>query len=127
MFGRQYCLDLPRLPGKDKRYFDPLTHGMDLDASMVKIGRLVNLCAKDADHALDNTLRESKPEEFGQGDKVLIYRPLSTSADSKVDWKSGYSVLKSNEFAAKLKNDDNGMTDWVHRTPIRKIHPRPSH
>ena len=127
MFGRQYCLDLPRLPEQDKRYFDPLTHGMDLDASMVKIHRLVDLCAKNADFVLDNSLRESKPENFGQGDKVLIYRPLSTSADAKVDWKPGYSVLKSNEFAAKLKNDENGLTDWVHRTHIRKLHPRPSH
>ena len=127
MFGRHYCLDLPRLPETDKKYFDPLTHGMDLDASMVKIHRLVNLCAKSTDFALDDTRRETIPEDLNQGDKVLIYRPLSTSANAKVEWIPGYSVLESNDFAAKLKNDANGKTDWVHRTHIRKIYPRPAH
>ena len=32
--------------------------------------------------------------------------------------------MDSNEFAAKLKNDNNGKTDWVH---IRKIYARPSY
>ena len=129
MFGRHYCLDIPRLPEQDKKYFDPLTHGMDLDSSMVKIHRLVNLCAQSTDHAMDNSFRESKLEHFSQGDKVLIYRPLSTSADAKVDWKPGYSILDStsNEYSCKLKNDENGTTDWVHRTQIRKLYPRPSH
>ena len=127
MFGRHYCLDIPRIPDKDKKYFDPLTHGMDLDAAMVKIHKLVNLCAKSTDFALDNTRRDSKSENLGQGDKVLIYRPLSTSADSEVGWIPGYSVLESNDFAAKLKNDVNGKTDWVHKTHIRKLYPRPAH
>ena len=127
MYGRHYCLDIPRPPEKDKKYFDPLTHGMSLDVSRVKIQRLVNLCAQSTDFAIDNTLRETKSENYSQGDKVLIYRPLSTSADAKVDWKPGYSVLDSNEFACKLKNDENGKTDWVHRTHIRKIYPRPAH
>merc|ERR1711911_443275 len=100
---------------------------MSLDLSMVKIHRLVNLCAQSTDFAIDNTLRESKSENFSQGDKVLIYRPLSTSADAKVDWKPGYSVLDSNEFSCKLKNDENGKTDWVHKTQIRKLYPRPIH
>ena len=49
MFGRIYCLDIPRLRENDKRTFDALSHGMDLDASMVKIHRLVKLCAEDTD------------------------------------------------------------------------------
>ena len=26
-----------------------------------------------------------------------------------------------------MKNDQNGITDWVHRNHIRKIYPRPPH
>ena len=130
MFGKNYCLDIPRLPEKDaSRHvsFDALSHGMNLDAVLVKIHRLVDLCAKDTDHKADLSRRESNIEKLTQGDKVLIYRPLSAAANAKVEWIGGYSVLQSNDFAAKLKNEENGKTDWVHRNHIRKIHPRPSY
>ena len=129
MFGKNYCLDIPRLPENASRNgsFDALSHGMNLDALLVKVHRLVDLCAKDTDHKSDLSRRESNLEKLDQGDKVLIYRPLSAAANAKVGWIGGYSVLKSNDFAAKLKNDENGKTDWVHRDHIRKIYPRPSY
>ena len=130
MFGKNYCLDIPRLPEKDAsrtESFDALSHGMNLDAAMVKIHRLVDLCAKDTDHKADSSRRETNIEKLTQGDKVLIYRPLSAAANAKVEWISGYTVLESNDFAAKLKNEENGKTDWVHRNHIRKIHKRPSY
>ena len=129
MFGKHYCLDIPRLPDNASRKgcFDALTHGMNLDANLAKIHRLVDLCAKDTDYKVDLSLHETKLEKLAQGDKVLIYRPLSAAANAKVEWIGGYSVLRSNEFAAKLKNDENGKTDWVHRDHIRKIYNRPSY
>ena len=127
MFGKNYCLDIPRLPKDDPKSFDALTHGMNLDAAMVKIHRLVEMCAADSDFKKDSKLRETKLEKLSQGDKVLIYRPLSSEANSNVGWLDGYSVLNSNDFAAKLKNEANGKTDWVHRSHIRKIYPRPPH
>ena len=89
MFGRNYCLDIPRLRENDKRTFDALSHGMDLDASMVKIHRLVKLCAEDTDFKVDSRNREIKLEKLYQGDKVLIYRPLSTAANAKNGWIEG--------------------------------------
>ena len=129
MYGKNYCLDIPRLPDNASRNgsFDALSHGMNLDAALVKVHRLVDLCAKDTDHKADSSRRDTNLEKLDQGDKVLIYRPLSTAANAKVGWIGGYSVLKSNDFAAKLKNDENGKTDWVHRDHIRKIYPRPSY
>ena len=130
MFGKNYCLDIPRLPENDasrKASFDCLSHGMNLDATLAKIHRLVDLCAKDTDYKVDSSHRETNLEKLAQGDKVLIYRPLSAAANAKVEWIGGYSVLESNDFAAKLKNDENGKTDWVHRNHIRKIYPRPSY
>ena len=53
MFGRHYCLNIPRLPDKDKRSFDALTYGMNLDAAMAKIHRIVDLCAKATDCKTD--------------------------------------------------------------------------
>ena len=128
MYGKNYCLDIPRLPKDDQKCFDALTHGMNLDAAMGKIHRLVELCAANADFEKDSKSRETKLEKLNQGDKVLIYRPLSTDANS-VGWIPGYSVLdgSSNNFSAKLKNEKNGQTDWVHRNHIRKLYPRPPH
>ena len=130
MFGKNYSLDIPRLPENDasrQASFDVLSHGMNLDAALAKIHRLVDLCAKETDHKVDSSRRETNLEKLAQGDKVLIYRPLSAAADAKVEWIGGYSVIESNDFAAKLKNDENGKTDWVHRNHIRKIYPRPSY
>ena len=130
MFGKNYSLDIPRLPENDasrQASFDVLSHGMNLDAALAKIHRLVDLCAKETDHRVDSSRREMNLEKLAQGDKVLIYRPLSAAADAKVEWIGGYSVIESNDFAAKLKNDENGKTDWVHRNHIRKIYPRPSY
>ena len=102
---------------------------MNLDAAMIKIHRLVEMCAAESDLRKDSSLRERNVEKLDQGDKVLIYRPLSSDAKSSVGWIDGYSVLNSklNNFSVKLKNDANGKTDWVHRSHIRKIYPRPSH
>ena len=129
MYGKNYCLDIPRLPKDDPKCFDALTHGMNLNAAMIKIHRLVELCAAESDFRKDLSLREVNVEKLNQGDKVLIYRPLSAEANSPVGWKEGYTVLdgKSNNFSAKLKNDANGKTDWVHRSQIRKLYPRPPH
>ena len=129
MYGKNYCLDIPRLPKDDPKSFDALTHGMNLNAAMIKIHKLVELCAAESDFRKDLSLREVNIEKLNQGDKVLIYRPLSTDANSPVGWKEGYTVLdgNSNNFSAKLKNDANGKTDWVHRSQIRKIYPRPPH
>ena len=129
MYGKNYCLDIPRLPEDDPKSFDALTHGMNLDAAMIKIHRLVEMCAAESDLRKDSSLREVNVEKLDQGDKVLIYRPLSREANASVGWIDGYSVLngKLNNFSVKLKNDANGKTDWVHRSHIRKIYPRPSH
>ena len=57
----------------------------------------------------------------------MIRRPLSVKADAKIGWIQGYTVLETNDFAARLKNDQNGTTDWVHRAHVKKIVPRPPH
>lgn len=56
MFGKHYCLDIPRLPDNASRKgcFDALTHGMNFDANLTKIHRLVDLCAKDTGYKVDS-------------------------------------------------------------------------
>ena len=68
MFGKHYCLDIPRLPDNASRKgcFDALTHGMNLDANLAKIHRLVDLCAKDTDYKVDLSLHETKLEKRKQ-------------------------------------------------------------
>ena len=36
-------------------------------------------------------------------------------------------MLECKDFAVRLKNDENGNIDWVHRRHVRKIKPRPEH
>ena len=45
MYGKNYCLDIPRLPEDDPQCFNALIPGMNLDAAMIKIRRLVELYA----------------------------------------------------------------------------------
>ena len=61
------------------------------------------------------------------GDEILLYRPLSTQAEAKFGWISGFKVLDFTDFAVRYKNSENGKTDWVHRTHVRKLKPRPEH
>ena len=100
---------------------------MDLDASIAKIHRMVQLCAVETDRQKDQKSTNKRVDKLDQGQKVKIYRPLSAEANAKVGWIEGYSVLESNEFSAKLKNEKNGTTDWVHRDHIIPVHVRPSH
>ena len=51
----------------------------------------------------------------------------SSKAEAKFDWIGGFTVLECNDFAVRIKNNENGNIDWVHRRHVRKIKPRPEH
>ena len=127
MRGEHYSLTVPTLPKDPKKMFDPLGFGMSLGAAQRKIHKLVDLCARDADSRSDGRCPIKNLEFLRPGDQVMIKRPLSTKADSKIGWLLGYTVLETMDFAARLKNDDTGASDWVHRAHIKKIVPRPPH
>ena len=62
------------------------------------------------------------------GDHVLIHRPVSAAArrvGAKLKWVSGYSVVKSFDQVAKLRNDKTGATDYVSTHHIRHVPKRP--
>ena len=127
MRGEHYNLTVPKPPQDRTRMFDPLGYGMNLCAEQIKIRKLVDLCARDAISRRDGREPLKNIEFLQPGDQVLIRRPLSVKADAKIGWIEGYTVLDTNEFAARLKNDKTGASDWVHRAHIKKIVPRPPH
>ena len=127
MRGEHYSLTVPTLPKDPKKMFDPLGFGMSLGAAQRKIHKLVDLCARDTDSRSDFRCPIKNLEFLRPGDQVMIKRPLSTKVESKIGWLLGYTVLEVMDFAARLKNDDTGASDWVHRAHIKKIVPRPPH
>ena len=127
MRGEHYNLTVPKPPQDRTRLFDPLGFGMNLGAEQIKIRKLVDLCARDADSRRDSREPIKNVEFLQPGDQVLIRRPLSVHADAKIGWIEGYTVLETNDFAARLKNDKNGVSDWVHRAHVKKIVRRPPH
>jgi len=127
MYGRHYSLDIPIVESRDHPIENPLSHGMHLGSKLAKIHKLVQFCAESADLKLDEKSNPSKPEILESGDKILLYRPLSTQAEAKFGWINGFIVLDFTDFAVRYKNTENGKMDWVHRTHVRKIKPRPDY
>ena len=55
-------------------------------------------------------------KELQPGDNVLIYRPLSAIAKrTKMPWIGPYEVIATNRNVVQI-TDDEGHTDWVHRS-----------
>ena len=127
MYGRHYSLDIPIVESRDYPIENPLSHGMHLGTKLAKIHKLVRFCSEAADLKLDEKSNPSKPEKLESGDKILLKRPLSSQAEAKFHWISGFTVLDTMDFAVRYKNTENGKTDWVHRSHVRKMKPRPEH
>ena len=66
-------------------------------------------------------------EPLATGDQVMIFRPVSAEAkETNMPNIGPYTVVQANELTAKLRNNDNGVEDYVSRHHIKKIKPKPA-
>ena len=64
-------------------------------------------------------------EEIETGDQILLFRPASAIAKrQKLNWIGPYEVVASNNQVVKI-SDNEGKTDWVHRSHVCKKPKRP--
>ena len=119
VFGRHYNIALPTL-SKEEVANNPLSHGMQLNATLQLAHKYVRLANKDADIALENRNKNHTPSLLQVGDKVSLYRPNSVQNDSKMPWIGNFVITQCDDFVAKI-SDGNGYNDWVHLSHLRKL------
>ena len=119
VFGRHYNIALPTLSEKEVAN-NPLSHGMQVNATLHLAHKYVRLCNKDADVILDKRTKNHSKSLLQVGDKVSLYRPNSVQNDSKMPWIGNFVITECDDFIAKI-SDSNGFTDWVHLSHLRKL------
>ena len=119
VFGRHYNIALPTL-SKEEVANNPLSHGMQVNATLQLAHKYVRLCNKDADIALDNRNKNHTHSLLQVGDKVSLYRPNSVQNDSKMPWIGNFVITDCDDFVARI-SDGNGYIDWVHLSQLRKL------
>ena len=119
VFGRHYNIALPTL-SKEQVANDPLSYGMNVNATLQMAHKYVRLCNKDADIALEKRNKNHTKSLLQVGDKVSLYRPNSVLNDSKMPWIGEFVIVECDDFIAKI-SDSKGFTDWVHLSHLRKL------
>ena len=94
----------------------------------MQVHRRVTLGNNEADHKLNVKLNQLLYEDPIQvGDKVSLHRSQSTTAPSShLDWIGPFEIVKTNDMVIQVRNEE-GETDWIHRTHIRHLALRPKH
>ena len=119
VFGRHYNIALPTLSAEEVAN-NPLSHGMQVNATLQMAHKFVRLCNKEADIAQDNRIKNNVKSLLQVGDKVSLYRPNSVQNDSKLPWVGNYVIVEADDYVAKI-SDGNGFFDWVHLNQLRKL------
>ena len=125
--GRHPNLGLPQKEGEKVRHADPASYGMEINALLRQVHKVVELANQEADLKMERRLNSIPTKELEVGDKVLLYRPESAEAKSShLPWLDGFTVVKTNGMVVKVKNGQN-QTSWVHRHHLRYVPNRPDH
>ena len=125
--GRHPSLGLPQKEGEKVRNGDPASYGMEINALLRQVHKVVELASQEADLKMERRLNSIPSRQLEVGDKVLLYRPESAQAKAThLPWLDGFTVEKSNGMVVKVKNGQN-QTSWVHRHHLRYVPNRPSH
>jgi len=125
--GRHPNLGLPQNEGEKVRNADPASYGMQINALLRQVHKVVELANQEADLKMERRLNSIPSKELEVGDKVLLYRPESSQAKTThLPWLDGFTVLKTNGMVVKVQNDQN-QTSWVHRYHLRYVPNRPCH
>ena len=125
--GRHPNLGLPQKEGEMVRNADPASYGMQINALLRQVHKVVELANQEADLKMERRLNSIPSKELEVGDKVLLYRPESAQAKAThLPWLDGFTVLKTNGMVVKVQNGQN-QTSWVHRYHLRYVPNRPNH
>ena len=126
--GRHPNIGLPKLPHQDIHSNNPGSYGMQVNALLRQVNHHVAIANTEADLKLENRANPSSFRDvLASGDKVLLHRPRSAVARSScLPWIGTFTVVKSNGMVIQVR-DDKGNSDWVHRSQVRRLLPRPPH
>ena len=125
--GRHPNLGLPQKEGERVRNSDPAAYGMQINALLRQVHKVVELANQEADLKMERRLNSIPSKNLEVGDKVLLYRPESAEAKTThLPWLDGFTVVKTNGMVVKIKNGQN-QTSWVHRHHLRYVPNRPDH
>ena len=126
--GRHPNIGLPKPLSKELASNDPGAYGMQINALLRQVHHRVARANDEADHKLEVSLNRFIYKDPTQvGDKVLLHRPQSTTAQSSnLSWIGDFKVIKTNDVMSQVRNE-NGDTAWIHRAHIHRLKPRPAH
>ena len=126
--GRHPNICLPRIPQQGTQNSDPGSYGMQVNALLRQVNHHVKIANSEADRKMEDKANHNTFQEvIASGDKVLLHRPRSATAlSSHLPWIGRFTVVKSNDMVLQIR-DDKGNTDWVHRSHVRRLVPRPAY
>ena len=103
-------------------------HLLENRKALEEIHKNIRVCQMEADKRVEKQLDPKVQAELIEtGDQILLYRPHSAMAKrSKCKWIGPYDVIATNDRVIKIA-DDEGKSDWVHRSHVCLKPKRPSH
>lgn len=101
---------------------------MQINALLRQVHHHVTLANDEADHKLEKgTHHLTCRDPIKVGDKVLLHRPQSATAQSShLPWVGDFTIIKTNDMMSQVQNE-KGDTAWIHRAHIRRLAPRLPH
>ena len=119
---------LPKLHKKKIANDDLGAYGMQINALLRQVHHCITLANNKADHKTETRLNHLPYKDPTKvGDKVLIYRPQSTIAQSSYPpWIGEFTVVKTNDMMSQMENE-NSDKNWIHHAHIHCFAPLPTH
>ena len=102
---------------------------MNLSANIYQANRVIKI-ANDAANQLQLAKNDQKHIErvLQPGDNVQVYRPQNRHNIEKLfAWGTADKVITCNNLVALIEFTDTGKTDYVSRTHLKYVAPRPPH
>ena len=125
LYGRHGNIDLPEAPSNHKTASSPLEYGISVSNALKDAYRAIQIANKDADDVLERKVdRTASKCTLEVGQKVCLYRPHASGNTHRMPWSGEYKILETNGLVSKI-TAENGWTDWVHNTHLKRIYDRP--
>ena len=124
LYGRHGNIDLPVAPSNQKTDFSPLEYGLSVSNALKHAYRAVEIANKDADDVLERKVdRTASKCTLEVGQKVCLYRLHASGNIHRMPSSGEFKILETNGLVSKITNE-NGWTDWVHNTHLKRIFDR---
>ena len=126
VYGRNPCMNLPRIVDDDVKAKSPLSYNMKLSDKLSRIHQLVMVANVEADEKLERLRNQPHYKEtISIGDHVLLFREQSAAAkEHKLPWlDEQWKVINENGLVYLIENSA-GKKQWVHRLHLRLVYAR---